>query len=121
MASAARHTAINSASLEDPVAAALGRRLLDVRRRVGLDQVAARGPAEQPLGVRQHAVGHHGRAAVGDALDQRQDVGLAHRRDRLAAQHRQHLAPHDPLHLGTAAVVALVPDQPHLDYVSHRP
>ena len=54
---------------QHPVAPDLGRRLLDVGGGVGLDQVAACGPAEQPLGVRQHAVGPH-RRPVGDAVDQ---------------------------------------------------
>ena len=49
---AARQTAASSSISEHAVAAALRGRLLDVRRRVDLDQVAAGSPAEQPLDVR---------------------------------------------------------------------
>jgi hypothetical protein len=91
-------------------------RPLDVHSRVGLDQIAAGGPAEQALDVRQHPVGHDRHAAVHDRLDQGDQVALADLGERAGAQDREHLAAHDPLDAVPAAVAGLVALEPVLDH-----
>ena len=105
---------------EHPVAPHLRRRLLDVRRRVRFDQIATGGPPKQPLDMREHAVGSN-RRAVGDAIDHRDDVALAHLLDRHRANVGQHLAHHDAANLLRGPIPGLVPSKPLLDDGRHGP